>query len=134
VTYYTCDDCDWAGPFAEARKHYKETDHDAFSRRDEIDAVATQPVVIERHHYYAPRPWCDHSFTWMSTLPPTHCPRCGMSLGRTAPYTITASGAVGAKEFNYASGIPSNASGANFIVNWAGSGPDGSAGLPAPKL
>jgi hypothetical protein len=56
VTYYTCDDCDWAGPFAEARKHYKETSHDAFSRRDETDAVATQPVVIEQHHHYTPRP------------------------------------------------------------------------------
>jgi hypothetical protein len=122
VTYYTCDDCDWAGPFAEARKHYKETGHDAFSRRDE----ATQPVVIEQHHHYAPRPWCDHSFIWMSTLPPSHCPRCGMSLGRPATYTITTGQSVN---------IPANSAGANFIVNWAGTnGPDGSAGLPAPKL
>lgn len=84
MTYYTCDTCDWAGPFSDAKAHFDESGHTSFSKREPVKPPAlpytTTPLP----------PKCNHSFTWMGTIPPTHCPVCGMYLGPIGwPYVTT---------------------------------------------
>lgn len=90
MTYYTCDACDWAGKFSECAEHFQEAGHSAFSQREKPvtpDIPVVPPISV------TPTPKCNHSFSWMSIIPPTHCPICGMYLGPIGyPYSTTTTG------------------------------------------
>lgn len=143
MTYYTCDQCDWAGPFKDANEHHEATGHDAFSRRDSESAEK----VVEKYFFHYNYAYCDHSFTWMATIPPSHCPKCGVQLRPTInwphsqPYPRITYGSGTFTTPLKVNTIPCNVSSSsnaavNATITWNGrsDGPGGSAGLPSPKL
>jgi hypothetical protein len=92
MTFYTCDLCEWAGTFEASREHHAETGHDRLSQR-KPPAAPLKPVTAPEITPWTPttvpvRP-CNHSFTWLGVIPPTHCTICGAPLARSwvQPYT-----------------------------------------------